>query len=140
MIDTSKYVGIPYEFAGSSFEGADCIGLLKLIFATEGWTPDFDDGKPMLPDWYIKEPKRIERYLIKHFDRTKDVTSLTAFDIVYFMIEAEGHVGLLLPYGKCLSTFPPGNLQWNGSSMPSKSFVMHRNMWEYGFLSGFKRR
>jgi len=34
-MDPSKYIGIPYEFRGDRFDGADCIGLIRLIYQEE---------------------------------------------------------------------------------------------------------
>ena len=34
-IDVTKYLDIPYKHLGSSFAGADCLGLCRLFFMTE---------------------------------------------------------------------------------------------------------
>lgn len=45
MIDASPYIGIPYEYKGSSVSGCDCWGLVRLVYARERHVslPSFDE-------------------------------------------------------------------------------------------------
>ena len=138
MENISKYIGIPHIFSQSSFEAADCVGLVRLWFKEHQWKPSCYDGE-FTKDWYEKDPLRMVRYLTKNFYKVKDVSELHLGDIVYFCINSEGHCALYLEYGKILTTFPKGT-QWDGSDLPDKSMIVHRNLWEQGFRAGFRRR
>lgn len=134
-----RFIGIPYEFAKWSYESADCVGLVRLFYSENHWYPDCDDGS-FTKDWYVKEPLRLVRYLMKHWNKTRNIEELHYGDAVYFLINGEGHVGIYLEYGKILTTFPPGCKQWDGSILPSTSMILHRCLWEQGFTAGFKRK
>lgn len=138
MEDISKYIGIPYKFAGYSNDGCDCVGLLRWFYADHQWQEMYDGE--FTKDWYKKEPHRMIRWFFKNMDKLSSIDKLKFGDICYFHINGEGHCGIYLEYGKMLSTFPPNCKQWDGTVMPSESFIVHRQMWEKGFKAGFRRR
>jgi len=134
-----EFIGIPYVFNGDTVDGCDCAGLVRVFYDYHGWNlPTYE--KPKDHEWYLKTPFLAERYLLKNFDKTRDVRELTYGDLVLMKIEAESHFAIFLHYNKVLSTFPPGCRQWNGMVMPDRSFIMHKQMWINGFIAGFKRR
>lgn len=107
MINWSNYVGIPFKFNGSDRDGADCVGLVRMVYREQGWNPDFDDGKPVEQDWYIKSPYRLVRYLCRNFDKVKNLDLLEPGDLVYFRhTTGEGHVAIWIGYGKILQAAP----------------------------------
>ena len=134
----NNYVGIPYEFAGSSHDSADCIGLVRLFYKEHNWKPDIYDG-PFYHNWYVKTPFRMIRFFIKNMNKIKKSKELQFGDVVLFIINGESHCGIYLGYGKLLTTFPHSK-QWNTSEMPESSFISHRDFWEKGFKIGFRRR
>ena len=139
MEDISKYIGIPYEFNGDTTESADCAGLVMMFYKDHGWKPDSYD-KPKEPDWYLKNPFAMDRFLLKNYRKVKDIHQLSFGDIIWTKIGGEGHVMIYLWYGKALTTFPPTLPQWNSEELPNKSMVIHRDLWEHGFICGFRRK
>jgi len=138
--EVSKYTSIPYVFNGRSKEGCDCLGLIIEIFKDEQWSPSFDDGKLIEEQWWVKEKYRLLRYLMKTMTPIKNIEALEPNDVLYFSIGGEAHLGFLLMYGRVLTTFVPGCKHWDGSEFPSRSMIIHRNMWNQGFIAGFRRR
>lgn len=138
MENINKYIGIPYEFAGSSFNGLDCVGLLRLFFKEHHWKPDIYDGV-FQKDWYKTTPLRMIKFFCRNFSKIRNVDDLMFGDIVYFHINGEGHCAIYLEYGKILTTFPDKCKQWDGTYLPSRTMIVHRNIWEQGFKGGFRR-
>ncbi len=139
LINANDYVGIPYKFAGWTHDGADCIGLVRLIFHEQHWKPAIYDGE-FSRDWWKTEPYRMLRFFVKNFDIIKEEHDLQCGDVMYFDINGEGHVGIYLDYGKLLTTFPANCKQWDGSVLPDESMIVPRRIWEKGFKCGFRRR
>jgi len=110
--DFSKYIGIPYKFNGCSYKGCDCGNLVRLFYKEHGWK-GAEYEMPKHTNWYEEDPLAMQRYLIKHFDMVRDVSQAEFGDIMYFLINGEGHLGIVLPYGKILMTYPPIN-KFNG--------------------------
>ena len=139
MEDISKYIGIPYEFNGDTSDGADCAGLVMMFYRDHKWKPTTYE-KPKDHDWFVKTPFKMERFLLKNYKKVKSISDLSFGDIIWTRIGGEGHVLIYLEYGKVLTTFPPTGPQWNSEVLPSKSMVVHRNVWEHGFICGFRRK
>ena len=55
-----KFIGVPYILGGSSFEGADCIGLLILwVKDTLGIEYEYDARQgSIMENWWEKNPRR----------------------------------------------------------------------------------
>ena len=138
-MQVSKYIGIPYVFAGHSMEGADCVGLVRMFYADHHWKPAWYDGE-FKKDWYITQPYRMIRYLLKNLIKEPNIDNLRFGDIVFFMINDEGHLGIYLEYHKILTTFPPNVKLLDGSIMPDKSMIMRENIWLPAYRCGFKRK
>jgi len=139
MENTNRYIGIPWVFNEDSFEAADCTGLVQLFYQEHGWKPN-TYPKPTARDWYLVDKLGMQKFLVKNFDKTRDAEDLQFGDVVYMMINGEGHCGIYLEYGKVLSTFPPGVKLWDGSMMPDRSFILRESMWKPVFKAGFKRK
>ena len=134
-MDWSSYLGIPFEFNGSSHLGCDCIGLLRLVWKEKGWNEDFMDGKLVEKKWYEENPYRLLRYLCRHFDKVREIGQLKEGDILYFRINDEGHVAIWLGYGKYLQSFPPIK-----EGMISMSHMARFKHIKDSFVCGFRRR
>jgi cell wall-associated NlpC family hydrolase len=139
MIDISKFIGIPWKFNGDTEEGADCSGLALFFYRSMGWKPDTYD-KPQETEWYIRNPYKMERFLLKHFNKVKDATDLTFGDLILCKINGESHMLIYISYGRCLSSFPTTTAQWNGTTLPDHSMLLHRDIWKDGFICGFRRK
>ena len=134
-----KYINIPYKFAGYDYDGADCIGLLRLFYSDHNWQV-INDGRTFTKDWYKKEPYRMVKWFLKNMNKIKDIKDLQFGDVVYFTIGGEGQVGIYYKYGRILTTFPDNSKQWDGTYMPNNSFLCHRQLWEKAYRCGFRRR
>jgi cell wall-associated NlpC family hydrolase len=139
MKDISKFIGIPYGFNMNSYSQADCAGLTQLFYCEHGYQPQ-EYPKPTEHEWWIKNPFLMERFLLKNFDKTKNIQELKYGDLILTEISGESHLLIYLEYGKCLTTFPPGVKQWDGSEMPDRSCIVRKDIWLHGFKMGFKRR
>ncbi len=137
MEDLKKYIGIPYGFNESSFEAADCAGLVSLFYREHGWPDDYP--KPKTKDWYMKEPLYMQKYLMKNFSMTRDIDELTYGDILYYQINGEGHIGVYLNYGKFLSTYPKVS-EFNGGCSFIDRCRFWFNMGGVKFIAGFRRK
>lgn len=137
--DINNYIGIPYEFAGWSHEGADCIGLCRLFYHEHQWKPELYDGT-FEKDWWKKTPLRMVRWFVRNMTPIKNPDELQYGDIMYFHINGEGHVGIYIEYGKMLTTYPPECRQWDGTVFPHESMLIPRRIWKQGFKCGFRRR
>lgn len=135
-INWNKYIGKPYVFNGRSPESFDCIGLLAVFYKDQGWPEDFDDGRPIEPNWYELEPYRFARYMVKHFDRTEDINDMSEGDIILWEINGESHTGIYAGYGRFLSTFPPISMFNAGKSFLGRL----RNYPNLKITGLFKRR
>lgn len=136
MEDINKYVGIPHYFGESSFDGCDCIGLVRLFYREHGWPQTFTDGKPEeVTKENFAEPRmwrRLYEYLLKNFQRV-DYDDLRFGDVVVMKFDKDEHLGIYLEYGKVL-----------GMEVPtvygkSESTIYTRAWWTPSFKYGFRR-
>ena len=138
MENIDKYINIPYVFAGYDYNGADCVGLLRLFYSEHNWMEMYDGE--FTKDWYKKEPYRMVKWFLRNMNKVRNIDDLQFGDVVYFNINGEGHVGIYYKYGKILTTFPDDSKQWDGTYMPHNSFLCHRQLWEKAYKCGFRRR
>lgn len=101
--DLSKFVGLPYKFLGTDYDGVDCIGLCQLFYKEHGINFEWRDGRPIQKDWFLTEPYRLARFMNKYFNRVKDVDSMEYGDIVLYEINGEGHTGVYVGEHKVLT-------------------------------------
>jgi len=134
-MDWAKYIGIPWKFNGSDYDGCDCLGLLRIVAREQGWQEQFDDGKPIEKDWFKKEPLRLLRYLYRHFDKIDEVDQLREGDIIYFRINGEGHTGIWIGYGKFIEQFPVQH-----PMLKSSTHIQRFSKIKNHFICGFRRR
>lgn len=98
-----KFIGIPYKFLGTDYTGVDCIGLCQLFLNEHGYAIKFRDGREITKDWYLTEPYRLARWLIKNFDKIDNMEDMVYGDIILFEINGESHTGVYLDNGKVLT-------------------------------------
>ena len=122
-----RFVGIPYKFLGTGFDGADCIGLCQLFFYEHGIMLEWRDGRPIDRDWYVKEPYRMVRWFYKYFDKLK-YEELQYGDVVLFEINGEGHTGICVGSHKVLTIL----------EQFKKSMIMRLNHGNVFFKCGFR--
>lgn len=132
-MDTDKYIGIPYKFNGDTFEGADCLGLVRLFYREHGWIK-IDDGLPIDENWMKDAPRRIVRWFGAHFNKTKNPNDMTYGDICIFLINREIHFGIYVGNGRLLST------QIVDGYTNSYSTIYHRQWWQPFFKVAYKRK
>ena len=140
MENFDKYREIPYLFNGETTEGADCAGLAKMFYIDHGWTDVCDYPKPQEKQWYVHDRYYMERYLLKHFDKTRDIDALEFGDLAVVRINGETHLFIYLGYDRVLTTYPKLD-KWNGGCSfidRLKKYWLTRNGVE--FVAGFKRR
>lgn len=130
-----EYIGIPFKFNGSDYNGADCIGLVRLIYQERGWLPTFDDGKPVKQGWHKENPLRLVNYLCRHFNRVDNIQLLKEGDLIYFRDEnGEGHVAIWVGYGKILHSAP------SIEGISSTSHIGRMKHIQQSFVCAFARR
>ena len=83
MLDTNKYIGIPYVAGGRTEEGADCWGLLRLIYKNELGIdlPGFDG---MSRDTHSDE--ELADYIAAHRENWERVKVPSAGDLILLSI------------------------------------------------------
>lgn len=95
MIDSLKYLQIPYQHMGRDWRGADCFGLLRLFYHEELGVdlPDYD--KPYAEDWWQDERLILDLYKAFQF---KKVKSFEVGNVVVFNNTSDnpGHIGIIL--------------------------------------------
>lgn len=101
-INTSKYIEIPYENKGRSFEGADCWGLVRLVYLHEyqiqlsSFTNEYTDASE---SENVKEVIRYGKSLVKY----KEKSSPEYGDIIIFKFKGNPcHVGIFIGDNKVL--------------------------------------
>lgn len=128
--DLSKFVGLPYKFLGTDFTGVDCIGLCQLFFNEHGYPIEIRDGRPITKDWYLTEPYRLARWLVKNFDKINNMEELRYGDIVLFEINGESHTGIFVDNGKVLTIL----------EVFHKSMIMHLKKRNIFYQCGFRMK
>lgn len=101
--DLHKFIGIPYKFLGTDFDGCDCIGLCQLFMRSHGIDITWRDGRPIRKDWYLTEPFRLARWLCTYFNKVPSIDALQYGDIVLFEINGESHTGIYVGNAKVLT-------------------------------------
>jgi len=106
-----KYIDIPYKYKGRSFEGADCWGLIWLMFKEE--------KDIILPDdltykefWYKDYDKNHLLNGIGSFNDKIIVNQFNIFDTLLFYNKSRtfvDHIGLLVEEGKFIHTYRNSN-------------------------------
>ena len=127
--DLSKYIGIPYKFLGTDFDGVDCIGLCHLFMNDyQGINITWRDGRTISKDWYVTEPFRLARWLCTYFNKVKDMNNLRFGDIVLFEINGESHTGVYVGDMKVLTIL----------EVFKKSMIIHLKKQNAFYQCGFR--
>lgn len=127
MINHVKYLSIPYQHGGSSFQGCDCLGLLRLVYREEygitipeysgyrerGRLDDPEEVRGLPAAWGFSEVAR---------PGTGDVIMLTD-------TAAHKHVGLITQAGYCLHT------TFNGTSLTQYFPTLYRTFYHHHEVS-----
>ena len=128
--DLSKFVGLPYKFLGTDFTGVDCIGLCQLFFNEHGYPIEIRDGRPIKKDWYLTEPYRLARWLVKNFNKIEKMEEMQYGDIVLFEINGESHAGIYIGNAKVLTIL----------EVFKKSMIIHLKKHNIFYQCGFRIR
>lgn len=137
MLDTDKFIGIPHVFLGDTFEGCDCLGLVRLFFKENDWAEDFTDGgEEVTKETYNTSPvwRRILKYFHAHFEETKSIDELKEGSVVLFMIDGDYHLGVYAGGNYMLAMEVPVRYG------KSRSMLYHKRYWKQFFKRGFNRR
>ena len=136
-MNIDKFIGIPHKFNESSFDGCDCLGLVRLYYREHGWPQTFDDGLPITEDnWETPEAwHRLFRYLHSNFDEVNDPSELNPGAVVVFKIGDDMHLGILLDnYGRMLASQIP--VVYGKTT----STIYKRSWWMQCYKRGYNRR
>ncbi|GAG38784.1 unnamed protein product, partial [marine sediment metagenome] len=101
----SKYIDIPYLHKGSEFSGADCWGLVKLIYKEE--------KSIILPNFWYREfwYKNDKNHIIDNIPKVKIIKILPPyqkFDGLLFYDQKRklvNHIGLIIEEDKFIHTY-----------------------------------
>lgn len=125
-----RFIGLPYKFLGTDFNGVDCIGLCQLFLNEHHIPVIIRDGRPITKDWYLKEPYRLARWLFKNFDKIDSIDDLRYGDIVLFEINGESHTGIYIDDYKVLTIL----------EVFKSSMIMHLKRQNMFYQCGFRLR
>ena len=125
-----RFIGLPYKFLGTDFNGVDCIGLCQLFLNEHHIPMIIRDGRPITKDWYLKEPYRLARWLFKNFDKIDNIDDLRYGDIVLFEINGESHTGIYIDDYKVLTIL----------EVFKSSMIMHLKRQNMFYQCGFRLR
>lgn len=125
-----RFIGLPYKFLGTDFNGVDCIGLCQLFLNEHHIPIIIRDGRPITKDWYLKEPYRLARWLFKNFDKIDNIDDLRYGDIVLFEINGESHTGIYIDDYKVLTIL----------EVFKSSMIMHLKRQNMFYQCGFRLR
>ncbi len=125
-----RFIGLPYKFLGTDFNGVDCIGLCQLFLNEHHIPVIIRDGRPITKDWYLKEPYRLARWLFKNFDKIDNIDDLRYGDIVLFEINGESHTGIYIDDYKVLTIL----------EVFKSSMIMHLKRQNMFYQCGFRLR
>lgn len=128
--DLCKYVGIPFKFLGTTFDGVDCIGLCQLFLNQHNYDIEFRDGREITKDWYETEPLRLLIWLNRNFTKIKDMNNLQYGDIVLFEINGESHTGIYIDNMKVLTILETFK----------KSMIIHLKKQNVFYKCGFRMK
>jgi cell wall-associated NlpC family hydrolase len=138
-VNVNRFIGIKWEFNRSDFAAADCSGLAALFYREHGWKPD-DYPKPQQADWYKTQPFYMERFLLKHFNKTRKIAELEYGDLIVVRINGETHLFIYLNHDRVLTTFKRINEFSGGVSFIDRFEKYWLALPDVQFVAGFKRR
>jgi cell wall-associated NlpC family hydrolase len=90
-----KYVGRPYQHNGRG-DSLDCLGLVISFLREYGiYLPD-NDGQPISPDWFQKDPERLIRGF-SQYGKKIPLEELQPLDVVVFSFQGiPRHAGVMV--------------------------------------------
>lgn len=102
----SKYINIPYKHLGRDFSGADCWGIIQLIYQKE--------KDILLPDnmyeefWYKKENENPLLNGANKYNNKVEVSIFLPFDVIFFYNQKRSfvdHVGMCIEEDRFIHTY-----------------------------------
>lgn len=100
-MDISRYIGIPYQLGGRSFDGIDCYGLVWLFYRDElGIEIPRYEGNP--DEIELAEISRLIAGSEEPEWREIPRDQVQLGDVVRLKIMAAHHVGIYIPEGRIL--------------------------------------
>lgn len=136
MFESDKYIGIKHITNGDSFDGCDCLGLIRLFYREHGWSEDFwDNGEPVTVETIHDKDNwtRLFRYLNKNMKRVINPENLEYGDVVVFDVDGDLHLGIYIQDGLVLAMSVPV------AEGKTKSVLYHRRMWSHAYKRGYRR-
>jgi cell wall-associated NlpC family hydrolase len=101
-----RWVGIPFAWGGESFDGADCVGLVRLYLRETGIELPPEDGPRDARAWRDTARDRMARFLAAHCER---VVHPQRGDIVLIRLPGQlAHVGVMVDSLRMLHTRADG--------------------------------
>lgn len=126
VINTEKYIGIPYKANGRDFSGIDCWGLVRLVYKEElGIDLPSLDG-----EYQIDDDARIQDLFAQYKEGWKPSESIEAGDVVLFrVLGSETHVGIAISPTQFLHSR-------DNQNSAIESFDNHK--WKTRFVGSYK--
>ena len=136
MFDSDQYIGIRHITNGDTFDGCDCLGLVRLFYKEHKWGLTFKDkGAPVTAE-HIHDKEnwdRLFRYLNRKMKRVASSDQLEFGDVVVFNVDGDLHLGIYQQEGMVLTMSVPV------VEGKTKSVLYHRRIWEKAFKRGYRR-
>ena len=133
MEDITKYLGFKYGFNRKKNQ-YHCVDICRMWYKDHGYKHCFDDGKAdpvSCEDFHKNHQLRVLRYLLKHFDKVRNIDDLQHGDVVVFNIDGDLHTGIYLENDNILA------MQVPCITDSSLSAVFKPSYWKPVFFCGF---
>lgn len=126
VINTEKYIGIPYKANGRDYDGIDCWGLVRLVYKEElGIDLPSLDG-----EYQIDDDARIQDLFAQYKEGWKPSEGIEAGDVVLFrVLGSETHVGIAVSPTQFLHSR-------DNQNSAIESFDNHK--WKSRFVGAYK--
>jgi len=95
-MDLIKYLQIPYQHQGRTYEGVDCFGIVRLFYEAELHILLPDYGGDYDQEWWKSENLFLDMYKTYKFKRVKAPTTIG--DLIMFKntTTTPGHLGIVV--------------------------------------------
>ena len=135
MFDSDRYIGIKHITGGDTFDGCDCLGLVRLFYKEHGWPEEFwDGGEPVTHEnaHGKKAWNRLLRYFNRRLKKINNPDFLEFGDVVLFNVDGDLHLGIYMQEDLILAMAVPVD------EGKTKSVLYHKRVWKQAFKKGYR--